>query len=86
MSSIVILGPLEKQQFVGKSQNPKLCLSLELVADPHSVAMLHLYNLNLKSSKTPLKSTLWEATDPWDVAGGMFLAVAAAISRAQLLP
>lgn len=86
VSSIVILGPLEKQQFVGKSQNPKLCLSLELVADSHSVATLHLYNLNLKSSKTPLKSTLWEATDPWDVAGGMFLAVAAAISRAQLLP
>lgn len=51
VSSIVLLGPLEKQQFVGKSQNPKLCLSLELVADLHCVATLHLYKFNLKSSK-----------------------------------
>lgn len=30
VSSIVLLGPLEKQQFVGKSWNPKLCPSLAL--------------------------------------------------------
>lgn len=52
VSSIVLLGPLEKEQFVGKSQNPKLCLSLELITDCYTVAMLHLYNFNLKSSKT----------------------------------